>query len=126
MNSCSEGAAGSAPRVYRLSDDSGEGHVYEVVSEAWPSADLRLLERRRQRMGSSDGQQAWKALAILCAWWLWTSEWRQRQIRLRVCSGSDIALIIVLRTKAKGRRPAPASRDLALDVSEVSHEPKVS
>ena len=55
-------------------------------------------------LGTSDGQQAWEALATLVALRLWSSRWRNRRVQMAIISDSGTALALSLQMKATGKR----------------------
>eukprot|EP00972_Heterocapsa_arctica_P053054 7812916-Heterocapsa_arctica.AAC.1 len=91
------------------------GVIVEYIVDAISDFDQDMLGNAR---GTSDGQQAWEALAILVALRRWREKWQVLRVRLAVRNDNIGALSAVARLKAHSPALSLCARELALDLAD--------
>ena len=74
-------------------------------------------------VGRSTGQQVWECLAVLIGISIWSSQWRQERINLRVRGDNVGALTLLIKLRPSSAAQAIVARELALHIIEVSFPP---
>jgi hypothetical protein len=73
--------------------------------------------------GIADGQQLWECLAVLVAIDVWSTQWQQDRIVLKVRGDNVGALTLLLKMRPATPTLAIVARELALKLIELSFPP---
>jgi hypothetical protein len=137
-----DGAVGGIERFFRLDAFLRQGPVVEIGTDAspwglggWLSIDGTIthyfacpISAEDQSIysmpsGCAEGQQLWECLAVLVAIDVWSTQWQQDRIVLKVRGDNIGALTLLLKMRPATPSLAIVARELALKLIELSFPP---
>ncbi len=137
-----DGAVGWIDRFFRLDSYLRQGPVIEIGTDAspwglggWLSVDGVIthyfacpISDEDQSIysiasGIADGQQLWECLAVLAAIDVWSTQWQQDRIVLKVPGDNIGALTLLLKMGPATPSLAIVARELALKLIELPFPP---
>jgi hypothetical protein len=142
LNAFFNGAVGGVERFFRLDAFLRQGPIVEIGTDASPwglgawlavdgvithyfASPITADDQSIYSMvsGVAEGQQLWECLAVLVAIDVWSTQWQQDRIVLKVRGDNVGALTLLIKMRPSSPTLAIVARELALRLVELSFPP---